>query len=62
MSQERLRRHEKELVSIAAALKRIELNEYGDCIESGEAIAEARPAFNPPVALCLQCASERDKS
>ena len=62
MSQERLRRRERELVSIAAALKRIELNEYGDCIECGEAIAEARLAFNPSVALCLRCASEREKS
>lgn len=61
MSQERQRRRQAELVLIAAALKRIELDEYGDCIECGEVIAAARLEFIPSVALCLTCASELEK-
>ncbi len=62
MSQERLRRRNSELSAIAAALKRIELDEYGDCTECGDSIAEARLEFIPSVALCLSCASEFEKA
>lgn len=58
MSQERLRRRDSELVAIAAALKRIALDEYGDCTECGNVIAEKRIEFIPSVALCVQCARD----
>ena len=58
MSQERLRRRDSELAAIAAALKRIALDEFGDCTECGDAIAEARIEFIPSVSLCIKCASE----
>ena len=58
MSQERLRRRDNELAAIAAALTRIALDEYGDCTECGNVIAEKRLEFIPSVALCVQCASD----
>ena len=58
MSQERLRRRDNELAAIAAALTRIALDEYGDCTECGNVIAEKRLEFIPSVSLCLKCASE----
>lgn len=54
LAQERAR--EAELSRIAAALKRIEDGEYGDCIECGEPIAEKRLDFDPSVATCIDCA------
>ncbi len=54
LAQERAR--EAELSRIAAALKRIDDGEYGDCIECGEPIAEKRLDFDPSVATCIDCA------
>ena len=54
LAQERSR--EAELSRIAAALKRIDDGEYGDCIECGEPIAEKRLDFDPSVATCIDCA------
>jgi DnaK suppressor protein len=62
MSQERLRRREGELAAIAAALTRITLDEYGDCTECGNVIAEKRLEFIPSIALCLQCATDLENS
>jgi DnaK suppressor protein len=62
MSQERLRRRDSELAAIAAALTRIALDEYGDCTECGNVIAEKRLEFIPSIALCLQCATNLENS
>ncbi len=45
-----------QLKRIAAALKRMDNDEYGDCLECGQAIAEARLAVDPAVPLCIGCA------
>ena len=61
MSKERLRRRELELVRISKALQRIANGDFGDCLECGEFIAQARLAFNPAVEFCLACASAREQ-
>ena len=57
MSQEQERRRELELKKIAAALRRIESGEYGNCLRCGEAIAAARLELDPAATLCIDCAS-----
>jgi DnaK suppressor protein len=56
MSQEAGRRREQELVRISKALQRIELGEYGECLNCGEEIAIGRLEFDPAVTLCIGCA------
>ncbi len=48
------------LKRLRAALGRIERNEFGECIECGEPIAQARLKADPATILCLDCASERE--
>ena len=59
MSQERARRRELQLHKIAAALKRIEGDDYGYCIECGEDIAFGRLVFDPATTLCIDCANDK---
>ncbi|TVT59642.1 MAG: TraR/DksA family transcriptional regulator [Sedimenticola thiotaurini] len=61
MSQENQRRRSEELVRISQALSRIKADEYGYCVECGEAIAENRLAVDPAQPLCIQCASAHEK-
>ena len=56
MSLESRRRREQELVRIAKALKRIELGEYGECLNCGEDIAIGRLEVDPAATLCIACA------
>lgn len=49
----------EELKRIAAALKRIEKEEYGYCVSCGEAVAEKRLDLDPSTATCIDCASRR---
>lgn len=58
MSQETQRRREQELRHIAAALQRIEQNEFGECAQCGEMIAEGRLAVDPAATLCIVCAEK----
>jgi len=60
MSQERDRRRQLELQKIAAALRRIEAGEYGDCVRCGEEIATRRLDLDPAAPLCIVCASKTD--
>jgi len=60
MSVEVKRRRELESARIAAALKRIEVGSYGECLECGEMIAIARLELNPSVPLCIQCAESKE--
>ncbi|MGI9309355.1 MAG: TraR/DksA family transcriptional regulator [Gammaproteobacteria bacterium] len=55
------RRREESLRRIAAALKRIESNDYGDCLECGEAIHPDRLRLDPAVSLCIQCAQNLER-
>jgi DnaK suppressor protein len=62
MSRERDRRRQIELQKIAAALRRIEAGDYGDCVRCGEEIAIRRLALDPAAPLCIDCASKSDES
>ncbi|HEY9552881.1 TraR/DksA family transcriptional regulator [Allosphingosinicella sp.] len=57
LAAQRRRRAEKD--RIAAALRRLDEGEFGDCSTCGERIAEGRLQHDPSVALCITCASER---
>ncbi|MCW8824848.1 MAG: TraR/DksA family transcriptional regulator [Gammaproteobacteria bacterium] len=61
MSQESQRRNKLELIAIEQALKRIERNEFGDCLECDEPIAPQRLELTPTATLCISCASDREE-
>lgn len=44
-----------EIAAINAALQRIELGTYGDCVECGSSIPEARLYAAPSATRCLPC-------
>ena len=46
---------------LQAALRRLETGEFGECLECGEAIAEARLQADPAATLCLDCAENRER-
>ena len=60
MSQEMKRRRQLELKNIAAALRRIENDEYGYCVKCDEKIATKRLDFDPAAALCIECANKKE--
>ena len=60
MSREQRRRRELELKKIAAALRRIESGNYGDCLACEEPIAIQRLTLDPAATLCISCASARE--
>ncbi len=51
------RRRKNELNALDAALKRIELGEYGLCNQCDNEINPKRLEIYPAVTLCIQCAS-----
>ena len=48
-------RRRQALLRIEAALARLEVDEFGYCLECGEEIAEKRLALDPTVSLCIRC-------
>lgn len=56
MSAELKRRNERELAAIKAALTRLDIDQYGDCLRCDEAISLARLRANPVATLCITCA------
>lgn len=62
MSLEAIRRRDIELAGIRGALQRIEQGEYGDCLECGEQIAQARLEIDPAGTLCIRCAQDLEAS
>ncbi len=56
MAQELARRRARQLVEIAAALKRIDTDDYGYCQACDEPISPARLGINPASRYCLHCA------
>jgi len=49
------------LKRVSAALRRIESEEYGFCLQCGEPIAYARLEVQPFTPLCLDCQSAMEK-
>ena len=60
MAQEVARRREMERKRIAAALKRVEDNNYGYCVSCDEEIQPKRLDFDPSVPNCINCARGGD--
>ena len=46
-----------DIAKIVAALRRIDEDEYGYCLECGDEIPKKRLEIDPSVALCVRCAS-----
>ncbi len=53
-------RRQIELQKIGVALKRIESEEYGYCLECDGEIAEPRLRLDPATSLCIDCASKKE--
>jgi len=60
MSKATQERRQIELKRIAAALRRIESEDYGYCLECDEDITPARLEVDPAATLCIGCASKQD--
>lgn len=60
ISKESRRRRQLLLRRIEPALKRLELDEYGWCVDCDEAIAPARLEFDPTCTTCISCAEGRE--
>lgn len=61
MSLERERRNRRELTRIAAALHRIDNEEFGHCEACGENIARQRLEIDPTAILCIDCARRSEQ-
>jgi DnaK suppressor protein len=61
MSQEQVRRRQLELQRIAAALRRLDKGEFGDCQDCGETIDVRRLEMDPAAILCIRCATAREQ-
>ena len=61
MSLELQRRRQLELKLIKSALERIDSGDYGYCADCDEDIVTGRLDLDPAVALCVACASEKEK-
>ncbi len=62
MSVEGQRRRGVMLKQIAAALTRINDEEYGYCLECGEDIAVRRLRVDPATPLCIDCANQAEST
>ncbi len=60
MSRETGRRRRKYIVKIDAALKRLDVGEYGECFECGEDINPLRLRADPTATLCISCAEAKE--
>jgi len=54
-------RRRRQIDALKATLGRIDNGEFGECLECGETIAEARLNANPAITLCIDCASARER-
>lgn len=58
----RLRGRERKLIrKINHALERIDKNEFGKCVECGEAIAAKRLRARPVTTMCIECKEEQER-
>ncbi len=61
MAQASAERREQTLRQIEAALQRLDDDEYGLCMDCGEAINPKRLEFDPAALLCIDCASKAEQ-
>ena len=60
MAQASAQRREQMLRQIEAALRRIDEEEYGWCMDCGEPINPRRLEFDPTALRCIDCASKAE--
>lgn len=60
MAQASEARRGQQIMRLKAALQRVESGEFGECLDCGEPIAEARMKNDPAVTLCIECAGARE--
>jgi DnaK suppressor protein len=60
MAQAAQRRRSHDLARIEAALRRLDEDEFGYCVECGEAIAMNRLEIDPAASHCIRCAAKLD--
>lgn len=53
-------RRQAKLKQVAAALERIEKDDYGCCCDCGESIAAKRLEFDPTALFCIGCAERSE--
>lgn len=53
-------RRAQQIARLKAALQRLARGEFGECLDCGESIAEARLTNDPAVTLCIECAGARE--
>ncbi len=61
MALESTRRRERRLISVEQALKRLDQQIYGICIDCDEDINVRRLQINPTAIRCIKCAEELSK-
>ena len=61
MAQTSSQRRENTLRQIAAALQRLDHDEYGFCAECGNDINPKRLEFDPTAMLCIECANKAEQ-
>jgi len=61
MAQASSQRRKNSLRQIAAALQRLDEDEYGLCAECGNDINPKRLEFDPTAMLCIDCASKAEQ-
>jgi DnaK suppressor protein len=59
LSAETQRRRQAELSRVRAALRRVDLGTFGDCMECGEPISSNRLQLDPAAVFCITCARSR---
>ncbi len=62
MAQASGRRREDSLRAIAAALARLDSDDYGYCLSCGETIKADRLRVDPTATLCIDCANRAESS
>jgi len=50
-------RRRRRMAALKGALVRLERDEFGECVDCGEPIAEPRLRSDPAATLCIACAS-----
>ena len=61
MAQASTQRREMMLRKIAAAISRIDNDEYGNCFSCDEPINEKRLDFDPAATRCIECATKSEQ-
>ena len=57
MAQAAEQRRQDEARPVEAAIRRIDADEYGDCVACGDEISAGRLSVDPIIATCIRCAS-----